>query len=83
MHKKPKSLEPNKLPLWQSVTKHNLNNSKFTSRSPLQNNAQKHKFNPNYYPSVARVDNNLINQPVYFLKHLNKMHNRMCGKKYK
>ena len=24
-----------------------------------------------------------LNQPVYFLKHLNKMHNRMCGKKYK
>ena len=24
-----------------------------------------------------------LNQPAYFLKHLNKKHNRMCGKKYK
>ena len=40
----------------------------------------KHKFNPNYYPSVAKKTAAQLNQPVYFLKHLNKMHNRMCGK---
>ena len=62
------------------MTKHNLNSLKFTSKSPLQNNAQKHKFNPNYYPSVARVDNNLIELTCIFPEHLNKMHNHMCGK---
>ena len=63
---KPKFLEPNKLPLWQSMTKHNLNSSKFTSKSPLQNNAHKHKFNPNYYPLVARVDSSLIESICIF-----------------
>ena len=48
------------------MTKHNLNSSKFTSKSPLQNNAHKHKFNPNYYPSVARVDNSLIESTCIF-----------------
>ena len=48
------------------MTKHNLNNSKFTSKSLLQNNAHKHKFNPNYYPSVARVDSNLIESTCIF-----------------
>ena len=52
------------------MTKHNLNNSKFTSKSPLQNNAQKHNFNPNYYPSVARVDSNLIESTCIFPKTL-------------
>ena len=40
------------------MTKHNLNSSKFTSKSPLQNNTQKTKIQFNYYPSVARVDSN-------------------------
>ena len=48
------------------MTKHDLNNSKFISKSPLQNNAQKHKFNPNYYPSVARVDSSLIESTCIF-----------------
>ena len=48
------------------MTKHDLNNSKFTSKSHLQNNAQKHKFNPNYYPSVARVDSSLIELTCIF-----------------
>ena len=48
------------------MTKHNLNSLKFTSKSPLQNNAQKHKFNPNYYPSVVRVDSNLIESTCIF-----------------
>ena len=62
------------------MTKHNLNSSKFTSKSPLQNNAQKHKFNPNYYPSVARVDSSLIESTCIFPEILKQMHNRMCGK---
>ena len=52
------------------MTEHNLNSSKFTSKSPLQNNAHKHKFNPNYYPSVARVDNSLIESTCIFLETL-------------
>ena len=48
------------------MIKHNLNSSKFTSKSPLQNNAQKYKFNPNYYPSVARVDSSLIESTCIF-----------------
>ena len=48
------------------MTKHNLNSSKFTNKSPLQNNAKKHKFNPNYYPLVARVDNSLIESTCIF-----------------
>ena len=50
------------------MTKHNLNSSKLTSKSPLQNNAHKHKhkFNPNYYPSVARVDSSLIESTCIF-----------------
>ena len=48
------------------MTKHNLNSSKFTKKSPLQNNAYKHKFNPNYYPSVARVDSSLIESTCIF-----------------
>ena len=48
------------------MTKHNLNSSKFTSKSPLQSNAQKHKFNLDYYPSVARVDSNLIESTCIF-----------------
>ena len=58
------SLEPNKLPIWQSVTKHNLNSSEFTRKNPLQNNA--HKSHPNYYPSVARVDSSLIESTCIF-----------------
>ena len=48
------------------MTKHNLNSSNFTKKSPLQNNARKHKFNPNYYPSVARVDSSLIESTCIF-----------------
>ena len=48
------------------MTKHNLNSSKFTKKSPLQNNAHKHKFNPNYYPSVTRVDSSLIESTCIF-----------------
>ena len=48
------------------MTKHDLNNSKFTSKSHLQNNAQKHKFNPNYYPSVAREDSSSIESTCIF-----------------
>ena len=66
MHKKPKSLEPNKLPLWQSVTKHNLVAQSLQNKSPLQNNAHKHKVNPNYYPSVAREDSNSIESIYIF-----------------
>ena len=52
------------------MIKHNLNSLKFTSKGPLQNNAQKHKFNHNYYPSVARVDSNLIESTYIFTKTL-------------
>ena len=48
------------------MTKHSLNSSKFTRKSPLQNNAQKHKFNPNYYPLVARVNGSLIESTFIF-----------------
>ena len=48
------------------MTKHNLNSSKFTNKSPLHNNAHKHKFNPNYYLSVARVDSSLIESTCIF-----------------
>ena len=48
------------------MTKHNLNSSKFTSKSHLQNNAHKYKFNPNYYPSVAKVDSSLIESTCIF-----------------
>ena len=43
-----------------------LISSKFTNKNPLQNNAHKHKLNPNYYPSVARVDNSLIESTDIF-----------------
>ena len=52
------------------MTKHYLNSSKFTNKSPLQNNAHEHKFNPNYYPSVARVDGSLIESTYIFPKTL-------------
>ena len=45
-----------------------------------KNNAHKNKFNPNYYPSVASVDNSLIESTCIFPETLHKMHNRMCGK---
>ena len=48
------------------MTKHKLNSSKFTSKSPLQKKAHKHKFNPNYYPLVARVDSSLIESTYIF-----------------
>ena len=48
------------------MTKHNLNSSKFTSKSPLQNNAQKTQIQSNYYPSVARVDSSLIESTCIF-----------------
>ena len=45
-----------------------------------KNNAHKNKFNPNYYPSVASVDNSLIESTCIFPETLHKLHNRMCGK---
>ena len=73
----PKSLEPNKLPIWQSVTKQ-TKRSKFTKKSPLQKNSHYNKFNPNYYPSVASVDSNSIELTCIFPETLNKMHKRIC-----
>ena len=45
-----------------------------------KNNAHKNKFHPNYYPSVSSLNSNSIESTYIFLKTLNKMHNRMCGK---
>ena len=70
MHKKPKSLEPNKLPLWQSVTKHNLVAQSLQIKTFYKIMLTKHKFNPNYYPSVARVDNSSIKSTCIFPKTL-------------
>ena len=44
---KPKVLEPNKLPLWQSVTKHKLKQKclKFTKTTHYKNITQHNKFN--------------------------------------
>ena len=57
-----------------------LSSTKFTNKSPLQNNAHKYKFNPNDYPLVAREDSSSIKSTCIFPGHLNKKHNRMCGK---
>ena len=62
------------------MTKHNLVAQSLQMKALYKIMLTKHKFNPNYYPSVARVDNNLIELTCIFPEHLNKMHNRMCGK---
>ena len=55
----PKVLEPNKHPLWQSMTKHNT----YIKCSKLQNSPFKLKcpktIQPNKYLSVASVDNSM------------------------
>ena len=63
---KPKSLVPNKLPLWQSVTKHNLLAQSLQIKALYKIMLIKHKFNPNYYPSVARVDSSSIELTCIF-----------------
>ena len=75
-----KSLKPNKLPLWQSVTKHNLKDQSLQRKALYKKNAHYNKFNPNYYPSVASVDNSSIESTFIFAETLNKMYKRMCGK---
>ena len=67
---KPKSLEPNKLPFWQSVTKHNLLVQSLQIKAIYKIMPTKHKFNSNYYPSVARVDSSLIESTCIFLETL-------------
>ena len=82
----PKSLEPNKLPLWQSVTKHNLKAQSLQRKALYQKkkkNAHYNKSNPNYYPSVASVDNSSIKSTCIFPETLNKMHKHMCGHVWK
>ena len=60
IHLAPKVLEPNKLPLWQFVTKHitNLKCSKLQI-AHLKITCPK-KIQPNYYLSVASVDSSTI-----------------------
>ena len=74
------SLEPNKLPLWQSVTKHNLIAQSLQIKALYKTML----INTN---SILTTIHQLqektaaqLNQPVYFLKHLKKKHNRMYGK---
>ena len=64
------SLEPNKLPLWQSETKHNLVAQSLQIKAIYKIMLTKHKFNPNYYPSIAKVDSNSIESTCIFPKTL-------------
>ena len=74
------SLEPNKLPLWQSVTEQNQKLKVYKEKALYKQHAHYNKFNPNYYPLVASINCSSIESNFIFPKILNKMHKRMCGK---
>ena len=48
------------------MTKHNLLAQSLQIEAIYKIMLTKHKFNPNYYPSVARVDNGLIESTCIF-----------------
>ena len=48
------------------MTKHNLLAQSLQIKALYKIMLIKHKFNPNYYPSVARVDSNLIESTYIF-----------------
>ena len=58
------------LPLWQFVIKHNLIAQSLQIKALYKIMLTKHKFNLNYYPSVAKVDSNLIESTYIFPKTL-------------
>ena len=69
IHFVPKVLEPNKLLLWQSVTKH-ITKMKCSKLQIAHSNLKYPKtIQPNYYLSVASVDSNTTELTCIFLKH--------------
>ena len=67
-------MEPNKLPLWQSVTKHKLkqNAQSYIKTAHYKNIAQHKKLQSNYYLSVASVDSSTTKSTCIFPETLNK-----------
>ena len=55
----PKVLEPIKLPLWQSVTKHITLNRKLKVKTAQSIIKAQNTIQPNHYLLVAKVDSNL------------------------
>ena len=69
IHLVPKVLEPNKFPLWQSVTKH-ITQMRCSKLQTGHSNLKCPKtFHPNYYLSVASIDSSTIELICIFLKH--------------
>ena len=52
----PKVVEPNNLPLWQSVTKHITRNKMLKVKTTQLYIIAQNTIQPNYYLSVAKVD---------------------------
>ena len=52
----PKVLEPNNLPLWQSVTKHIIRNKMLKVKTTQLHIVAQNTIQTNYYLSVASVD---------------------------
>ena len=83
IHLVPKVLEPNKLPLWQSMTKH-ITKMKCSKLQTAHSNLKcLDTIQPNYYLLVARVDNSYEWINLYIPETLNKHINACVENKSK